>query len=68
MKVVIKEPNNIRKKGLEALNKELGPLGMTCFIRQFDKGTGDYTKEREELNKEVTIEDIIKQTQNNGNM
>jgi len=60
MKVVIKEPNTIRKKGLEALNKELGPLGMTCFIRQFDTGQGDYTKEREELNKDVKIADILK--------
>jgi hypothetical protein len=32
--MTIKEPNILRKKGIEALSKELGPLGMTCFIRQ----------------------------------
>lgn len=61
MNVTTKDPNIIRKKGLEALAKELGPLGMTCFIRQFSTGEGNYTKEREEIQKDVTIDDIIKQ-------
>ncbi len=61
MKVEIKEPNEIRRKGIEVLNKELGPLGMTCFIRQFDTGIGDYTKERHTLNENVKINDILKQ-------
>lgn len=31
---------------------------MVYFIRQFDKGEGDYTAERERLLADVTIEDI----------
>ena len=38
----------IRKKGIEALTEKLGPVGMVEFIRQFDSGYGDYTKERHE--------------------
>lgn len=51
-------PVALRKAGLEALAKELGPLGMALFMRQFESGYGDYTAEREELLKDVTLEDV----------
>ncbi len=38
----------IRRKGIEALVRELGPLGMTRFLQQFESGTGDYTTERDQ--------------------
>ena len=38
--------NEIRKRGIEALAKALGPIGMVRFIQSFDFGKGDYTKER----------------------
>ena len=40
--------DEIRRKGLEALVRELGPLGMARFLQQFESGSGDYTAEREE--------------------
>ena len=43
---------------LEILTKELGPLGMALFMRQYDRGYGYYTEERNELLKDITIEDI----------
>ena len=49
----------IREKGFNALTKELGPSGMAIFIRQFENGSGNYTEEREELLKDVTIDDIV---------
>ena len=49
----------IREKGLKALRKELGASGMAIFIRQFENGTGDYTKEREKELKNISIDDII---------
>lgn len=52
--------NTIRKLGIDALTKELGPVGMVYFLRQFDKGEGDYTKEREQLLANITIDDIEK--------
>ena len=51
-------PVALRKAGLDALAKELGPLGMVLFMRQYEYGYGDYTVEREELLKDVTLEEI----------
>ena len=36
----------IHQKGLEALARELGPVGMIRFLQQFETGSGDYSKER----------------------
>ena len=51
-------PVALRKAGLDALTKELGPLGMALFIRQYENGYGDYTAEREELLKDVTLDEV----------
>jgi hypothetical protein len=37
----------IRRVGLEALARELGPVGMVRFLQQFETGHGDFTKERQ---------------------
>jgi len=42
-------PSNLRKKGLQALHKSLGPVGMVRFLQQFEEGTGDYTRDRKQL-------------------
>jgi hypothetical protein len=52
------DPAALRKAGYEALTKELGPLGMAMFMRQFEGGYGDYTAERDDLLRGITIEDI----------
>ena len=49
----------IRKRGFDVLTRELGPSGMALFIRQFDNGSGNYTEEREDLLKDVTLDDIV---------
>lgn len=56
-----RNPGLVRKMGLEALTKELGPVGMAYFIRQFDQGEGDYTKDRLAILAEMTIEDVERQ-------
>ena len=38
--------DEIRRRGLEALRRELGPAGMVRFLQQFDRGSGDYARER----------------------
>ena len=50
--------NTIRKLGIEALTERLGPIGMVEFMRQFDSGYGDYTKERHKWLDHLTIEEI----------
>src|SRR4030042_7173710 len=51
-------PVILRKLGLEALCKSLGPLGMVRFLQQYEAGTGDYTKERDFWLRDVDIESI----------
>jgi hypothetical protein len=58
MKLQQTNPVIVRKLGLEALSKSLGPLGMVRFLQQYEAGTGDYTKERDLWLKDVDIESI----------
>ena len=50
----------VRKVGFSALKKELGAVGMTYFIRQFNTGHGDYTAERDSLLEGITLDDVIR--------
>ena len=52
-------PAVIRKVGLEAVAKKLGPLGMVRFLQQFETGRGDYTKERDQWLKNADTQEII---------
>jgi hypothetical protein len=56
--VSVKDMNTIRKMGIDALNDSLGPVGMIEFMRQFDSGYGDYTKERHNWLDKLSIEEI----------
>jgi len=49
----------IRKKGIEVLAKNLGPVDMIRFLQQFDLGAGDYSKERHNWLDGLTVQDII---------
>lgn len=57
--VINKSANQIRQIGLNILAKELGISGAICFLRQFDNGYGDYTKERVKTLNKLTIDDIV---------
>ena len=43
------------------LQRELGAEGFVRFLRLYRSGHGDYTKERDQLLKSATIEDIVEQ-------
>ena len=51
----------IRNQGVEALAKALGPVGMARFLQQFDIGSGDYTRDREQWLKDVTVRDAVEE-------
>ncbi|MBW4681963.1 MAG: hypothetical protein KME19_17870 [Microcoleus vaginatus WJT46-NPBG5] len=51
----------IRQLGIEALTKELGPAGMARFMQQFEMGSGDYTRDRDQLLGDPTVAEIITQ-------
>ncbi|GAP99417.1 hypothetical protein [Leptolyngbya sp. NIES-2104] len=54
-------PLQIRQKGLEALKDALGYVGMVRFLQQFDGGSGDYTRDRDQWLKDVTVADVMQQ-------
>ena len=48
----------VYKRGLEALSRELGPVGMVRFIQMFEPGKGDYVKDREKLLNSISRTDL----------
>ena len=51
-------PQEIRRAGIAALVRELGPVGMARFFQQFDPGSGDYSKERRAWVDDLTVADV----------
>ena len=49
----------IRMEGWKALTERLGPAGAMRFMMQYDPGHGDYTKERQEIFAELTIDTLL---------
>ena len=50
--------DEIRRAGLEAIHRELGPVGLIRFLQEFELGSGDYTAERAELVGHLTVKEI----------
>ena len=48
----------IRRAGLEALERQLGPDGMVRFLQHYEIGSGDYTKDRCRWLGESDVEDL----------
>ena len=59
--------DQIRKEGLRALERHLGPDGMIRFLQQFETGRGDYTKERQKWLKETNVETLAKEIERDRN-
>ena len=55
----LKNLEEIKRSGLEALTEKLGPVGMVHFIRLFDNGKGDFTQERAGMLEEIEKEEIL---------
>lgn len=51
-------PVELNRKGFKALVDALGYADAIRFIRQYDNGSGDYTKERHQWLDKLTLEDI----------
>lgn len=48
----------IRAKGIQRLVEALGASGAIRFMKQFDRGSGDYTKERWKWLGEETVSEL----------
>ncbi|NJR40717.1 MAG: hypothetical protein HC781_20155 [Leptolyngbyaceae cyanobacterium CSU_1_4] len=51
-------PVELNRRGFSALVNALGYADAIRFVRQFDNGSGDYTKERHQWLDKLTLEDI----------
>ncbi|WP_230966597.1 hypothetical protein [Nostoc commune] len=49
----------IQQLGIDTLTLALGPAGMGLFMHQFDLGSGDYTRDRDEILGNPSIEQIV---------
>lgn len=49
----------LRRVGLDALVKALGPVGMARFLQQFGSGRGDYTAERHAILGNPTVDELV---------
>ena len=54
----IRNPILINRIGIEVLIRELGRIGAINFIQQYDRGNGDYTKERSQYFDNMSVDDI----------
>ncbi len=52
-------PAELRRAGIDALVKALGPVGMARALRQFDPGHGDYTAYRDRVLGNPTVDDLM---------
>jgi hypothetical protein len=52
-------PAELRRAGIDALVKALGPVGMARFLQQFDPGHGDYTADRDRILGKPTVDDLM---------
>ena len=50
--------HQIRQRGIEILNRELGPIATIRFLQQYEVGIGDYSVERHQWLDKMSIEDI----------
>lgn len=54
----IMNPLTLNEIGMDALSRALSPVDVVLFLRLYDNGSGDYTKERKQELDGLTIFDI----------
>ncbi len=54
----------ITQQALQILYKELGVENTLRFLNQFTLGSGDYTKERDQLFNHLSLDEIVSQIKN----
>ena len=61
MTIEIKPLAEITEEGIRALCRALGAADALRFINQFYKGSGDYTREREEFFKNQNLDQLVRE-------
>ena len=64
----LKELEEIKNKGFQALREKLNPAELVQFLQMLGVGNGDYTKEKydDENETDFTIEDFKKYIEENN--
>lgn len=55
----IKSLQEINSKAIRLLSKELGIANTIRFINQYHTGLGNYTEDRVERDKDLTLDEIV---------
>lgn len=63
MNVQAMTQQEIRLKGIEILSRHMGLTGMIRFLQQTETGYGDYTKERDKLLGDPSLEELVSDIQ-----
>lgn len=59
MNVQAKSLSEITRNAIDLLSKEMGIVDTVRFLNQFTTGYGNYTEEREELFKDLMLDEIL---------
>lgn len=59
MNVQAKPLSEITRHAIDLLSKEMGIVDTVRFLNQFTTGYGNYTEEREDLFKDLTLDEIL---------
>jgi hypothetical protein len=59
MNVQARPLSEITRHAIDLLSKEMGIVDTVRFLNQFTTGYGDYTEEREDLFKDLTLDEIL---------
>ena len=51
--------DQLKRYALEVLQRELGLGGLARFIRLYRSGKGDYTRDRGDWQKDLTVDEIL---------
>ena len=59
MTVEVKPLAEVTQEAIRVLIQELGPVNTVRFVNQFTVGYGNYTKERDRLFADMTLDAIV---------
>ena len=54
------------RRALDVLKRELGPDGLARFLRLNCAGSGDYTRDRSDWQKDLTLDRILQSIREHG--
>lgn len=57
----------IQETDFELLHKQLGITNLIRFMQQYDKGYGNYTTDRDEWQKEYTVDSLFAEIESEKN-